>query len=95
MNKDLFLIILYVFLTILVIVSIIFVIKLIFTLKKVDKTVDDVNMKLEKLNGLFSIIGATTDVINNFNDKLATNITNGLNSLFKKKRRGKKNGKEE
>jgi len=84
--KDLFLVILYIVLIILVVVSIIAVIRLISTLKKVDKVVDDVEVKVNKLNGLFNIIDTTTDAITSFSDKIIDGVSTGIAKLFSKKK---------
>ena len=58
------------------------------TLKKVNKIVDDVDYKVNKLNSLFEIIDNTADVINTFSDKIATGISNGITWLINKKKKG-------
>ena len=68
-------------------------IKLLGTLKKVDKVVDEVDVKVNKLNGLFEIIDSTTNAISGFSDKIITTISSGITNLFKKKKKkGDKNG---
>ena len=54
-------IIIYILLIILLIVGIILGIKSIITINKVEKVVDDVNEKVESLNGLFQIVDFTAD----------------------------------
>lgn len=77
-------IILYILLSILVVVLIILIFKAMKTLKKVDETLDDVNYKMGKLNGVFNLVDRSTDAINMFTDKIISTITNGVVSLFKK-----------
>ena len=80
-------VILYFLLSILIVVLIILCIRAINTLNKVDSTIDDVNYKMSKLNGLFSIVDRSTDVINLFTDKVVNTVTSGIISLFKKKKK--------
>ena len=83
-------IILYISLIILVIVLIVLGVKAINTLEKVDKVVDDINEKSSKLNGVFNIIDATTDVVSGFSDSVVNVINNGVERLFSRKK-GNKN----
>ena len=54
--NEIFPVILYGLLIILVVVLIILVVKLIKTISKVDLVVDDVNLKVKKLDGVFNIV---------------------------------------
>ncbi|MGE5456439.1 MAG: hypothetical protein ACM3O4_04990 [Ignavibacteriales bacterium] len=83
-------VIIYILLTILIIVLIILGIRLIKTLGKVDKVVDDVNRKVNKLDGLFNIVDATADTLSAFSDKIVNAIVSGITGLF-----GKRKKKEE
>ena len=56
-------IILYVLGSILLVVLIILGIKLIITMNKIENVVDDINTKDKSLNGLFSVIDMTTDML--------------------------------
>lgn len=86
-NLDEFLILmLYASLIILVIIFIILGIKLIKTLKKVDSIIDDVNGKMNKVDGIFDIIDRTTDYASSISDKIIIAISNFVNVLFKKKK---------
>lgn len=80
-------IILYFLLSILVVVLIILCIRAIRTLNKVDSTIDDVNDKMGKLNGLFSMVDRSTDVINLLTDKVVSTVTSGIVSIFKRKKK--------
>ena len=82
---DMFLIILYIGLIILTIVTIILVVKAIKTLEKFDRVIDDVEIKANKLNGIFNIIDTTTDAVSTFTDTIVNNITKGLSNFFKRK----------
>ena len=95
--KEVFPVILYGLLIILVIVLIILAIKMIGTLKKVDRVVDDVNEKAKSLNGVFSIIDHTTDALSGFGDKIVNLVTSGINALLsiKKKKKEEEEDKNE
>ena len=58
---DVLQVILYILGSILLIVLIILGIKLIITMNKIENVVDDINVKVNKLNGIFTIIDLTTD----------------------------------
>ena len=73
-------IILYILGSILLIVLIILGIKLIITMNKIENVVDDINVKVNKLNGLFTIIDLTNDKLVLFSDKLVE----GISSLIRK-----------
>ena len=78
-------IIIYVLLIIILIVGIILGIKTIGTIGKVDKVMDNVNSKVESLNGIFSIIDFTTDKLALITDKVVDTVSGMINKLFKKK----------
>ena len=80
------LILLYVSLIVLVIIFIILGIKLIETLKKVDKVIDDVNGKMNKVNGFFEIIDKTTDYASCISDKIIGAISGFVSALLRKKK---------
>ena len=86
-------VILYILLSILLVVLIILIFKAMKTLKKVDATIDDVNYKMGKLNGVFNLVDRGTDAINMVTDKIVSTVTTGVVNLFKKNR--KKNEEED
>ena len=88
-------IIIYFLLIILLIVGIILGVKAIKAFEKVEQVVDDVNKKVESLNGFFSVIDFTTDKIVSLSDKLIDLIVNGFSKLFFKKKKVKKENMEE
>lgn len=79
-------ILLYVSLIVLVIICIILGINLIKTLKKVDKVIDDVDVKMKKVNGVFDIIDKTTDYASSISDKIIGSISNFVGALLRKKK---------
>ncbi len=78
-------IIIYILLIIFLVVGIILGIKTIGTIGKVDKVVDNVNNKMESLNGVFSIIDFTTDKLAFITDKVVDSVSGMINKLFKKR----------
>ncbi len=87
--NEVFPVILYFLLSILLVVLIILCFKAISTLSKVNKVVDDVNYKVNKLNGVFNIIDSTTDALALASDKMVSFIANGVGHLFSKKNKNK------
>lgn len=93
--NEIFPVILYGLLIILVVVLIVLVIRLIKTLNKVDAVVDDVNVKVKKLDGIFNIVDTTADALSNFGDKFSGIISSGISALFSKRRKDPKKKEEE
>ena len=81
--NDLLVVLLYLSLIVFVIVLIILGIKLIKTLKKLDIVIDDVNNKMDKLDGAFEIIDMTSD----FTNKIL-GIFASILDVFKKDKKG-------
>jgi len=84
--NEFLLILLYVSLIVLVIILIILGIRLIGTLKKVDNVIDDVNGKMNKVNGVFDIIDKTTDYAASISDKIISGISSFVGVLLRKKK---------
>ena len=84
---------LYMLGSILLIVLIILGIKLIITMNKIETVVDDINVKVDKLNGLFNIIDYTTDKLALVSDKMVDGVSYILKKVFFKKNK-KKEGKD-
>lgn len=78
-------IVIYFLLIILLIIGIILGIRSIQTLNKVDKVVEDVNDKVQSLNGFFNIIDFTTDKIVSVTDKVVEGISGLIGHVFKRK----------
>lgn len=78
--------ILYISCIILVIVFIVVGIKLIKTLKKVDNVIEDVNEKIDKVEGVFDIIDKTTDYASSIGDKIISGISNFISALLRKRK---------
>ena len=78
-------IIIYILLIVLLIIGIILGIRAIQTLNKVDKVVDDVNDKVQSLNGFFNLIDFTTDKIVSITDKVVDGVSGLIGIVFKRK----------
>ncbi len=83
-------IILYLLGSILLVILIILGIKLINVMNKMERVVDDINTKVSSLNGVFSIIDATTDKLSLLSDRMVDGISSLIRKLF-----ARKNKKEE
>lgn len=86
-------IIIYILLIIILVIGIILGVKSIITINKVEKVVNDVNEKVESLNGLFHIVDFTTDKIVSLADKAVDKIAQFTSKLFFHKK-SKKIGEE-
>lgn len=86
-------IILYILGSILLGILIVLGIKLITVMNKMEKVVDDINTKVSSLNGVFSIIDATTDKLALLSDRMVDGISLIIRKLFVKK--NKKNKEKE
>ena len=80
---------LYILGSTLLIVLIILGIKLIITMNKIETVVDDINVKVDKLNGLFNIIDYTTDKLAIVSDKMVEGVSYVLKKMFFKKNKNK------
>ena len=87
-------IIIYILLIIILIIGIILGIKSIITINKVEKVVDDVNEKVESLNGLFQIVDFTTDKIVTLTDKFVDGLSGFATKLFFRKAKNKEEENE-
>ena len=92
--NDLLTLILFILLIILVIIFIIVGIRLIRTLKKVNIVIDDVNVKMNKVDGVFDIIDKTTDYASSISDKIIGAITGFIGTLLRKKKGNDQDEKE-
>lgn len=80
-------ILLYMLGSILLVVLIVLGIKLIITMNKIEVVVDDISIKVGKLNGLFSVIDATTDKLSMLSDKMVDAVSVFIRKVFKRKKR--------
>lgn len=80
-------VVIYFLLIILLIICIILGIRFIITMKKIENVVDDINDKVQSLNGFFNIIDFATDKVSSLIDVVVNFITNKIGWLFKKKKK--------
>lgn len=88
-------IILYILGSILLIILIILGVKMIITMNKIENVVDDVDQKVQKLNGLFSIIDVTTDRLSLVSDRVIDFISMVVSKLFRHKKKEKEEEENE
>ena len=72
----------YILLIGLIIIGIIIGIKLIITMNKVEKVIDNIEGKVNSLNGLFDIIETTSGKIANIYDRVIGFITHIVKKIF-------------
>lgn len=80
-------IILYSLLSILIVFIIVLVYKMIIAVDKTNKVLDDVYIKVKKLDNLFMVIDRSADTINMVTDKVAGIIGSSILKIFKRKRK--------
>lgn len=78
-------IIIYIALIVFIVVAIILGIKLIIVITKAERVVDNVEKKVNALNGLFNIIEATSNKINGVYEKLFSILSSAVTKVLKKK----------
>ena len=87
-------IIIYILLIVLIILLIVISVKVIKAMDTVQGIVDDVDDKVQSLNGFFHIIDTATDKIALISDRMIDIITGILHKVFKPKRKSKKKEEE-
>lgn len=80
-------IVIYLLLIIVLVVLIVLGTESIKAMKKVNKVVDDVNNKVESLNGLFNLIDYSADILSSFSDKLIDGLSGIVSKLFHRKKK--------
>lgn len=88
-------ILIYLLLIIILIVGIILGIKFIRTLTKVEKVVNDVNDKVQSLNGFFHVIDFTTDKIVSLSDKIIDGVSHLISKLLFNRKKDNEDLKKE
>lgn len=88
-------IVIYLLLIVVLIISIILGVQSIQAMKKVNKVVDEVNTKVESLNGIFNIIDFTADKISLLSDKMVEGISGLFSRLFHKKHKEEEEDEDE
>lgn len=84
--NDVLPIILYGLLSILVVFLIVFIYKMIITVNKANVILDDIYIKVKKLDSLFEVVDKSTDVLNLISSKVS-NIVGTVLNIFKRKRK--------
>lgn len=79
-------IITYIFTIILLIVAIIVGIRIIGLTEKADKVLDDIQEKVNSLNGMFSVVNKVSSSMELISSKIANGIVNLFGKVFKKKK---------
>lgn len=79
-------IIVYILLIILLVIGIILGVRLINAMDKVDNLIDNVQGKVDSLNGLFNVIDFATDKISAFSDRTVDVLSGLLSKIGRKKR---------
>ena len=75
-------IVIYLLLIVIIIVGIILGIKLIITIDKVDKIIDDVNTKIERVTPLFDSLGMISDKVGGFFATVISTIESIVTKIF-------------
>jgi len=80
-------ILLYILGIILMTVLIILGIKIIQMMDKMDRIMDNIEDKVNSLNGVFAVINKTTDSIDLISSKVVGVVTNTIGRLFRRKKK--------
>lgn len=75
----------YILLIILLVIGIILGVRLINAMNKVDEIIENVEGKVNSLNGLFNVIDFTTNKITNFGDRFVDLFTGLVNKIGKRR----------
>ncbi len=80
-------ILLYILGIILMVILIILGIKAIQMMDKMDRIMDNIEDKVNSLNGMFAVINKTTDSIDLISSKVVGVVTNTIGRLFRRKKK--------
>lgn len=80
-------VLIYILLCILLVLLIAIAIKVIRAMNKVELIVNDVNEKVQSLNGIFSIVDAVTDKLSALTEIVSDSIIIFVRSIFNKKKK--------
>lgn len=80
----------YILLIILLVIGIMIGVRLINTMDKVDGIVDNVERKVNSLNGFFNVVDFTTDKISIFTDRVVDTFTGLIGKIGHRKNSKKK-----
>lgn len=80
-------VLIYILLCVLIVLLIVIAIKVIRAMNKVELIVNDVNEKVQSLNGIFSIIDSVTDKLSALTEIVSDSIIIFVKSIFNKKKK--------
>lgn len=80
-------VLIYILLCILIVLLIVISIKVIRAMNKVELIVNDVNEKVQSLNGIFSIIDSVTDKLSALTEIVSDSIIIFVKSIFNKRKK--------
>ena len=79
----------YSLLSVLIVVLIVLGIRLLETVNRVNKLLDDVEMKMDSMNGLFNVMDFVTTKATVLTDTIASTIMGAVSNLVKKRKQKK------
>lgn len=79
--------IIYILVTILLVVLIMFVIKSMRSVDKLNGVIDDLRDKSDKLNGIFTLIDTSTNLLSGLTNKLSNVLSSKIFSMFDKNKK--------
>ena len=89
-NANTFLLILIgILCSILLVVLIILSVKLIYTIDRVNKVMDEIDIKISKFDKAFSLVDVVTDNMAIISDKLVDGISYMIRKILRRKKKGK------
>ncbi|MEE3342630.1 MAG: hypothetical protein VZS44_00895 [Bacilli bacterium] len=89
------LMVLFILGSILLVVLIVLGIKLINTITRIDRVLDEFDLRIKKFDNVFSVIDVVTDSMALVSDKIVDVIVFGIKKIFKNKKNGKEEDKNE
>ena len=75
--------------SILLVVLIILSVKLIYTIDRVNKVMDEIDIKISKFDKAFSLVDVVTDNMALISDKLVDGISYMIRKILRRKKKGK------
>lgn len=84
-------VLMYSLLSVLIVVLIVLGIRLLETVNRVNKLLDDVEKKMDSMNGLFNVMDFVTTKATVLTDTIASTIIGAVSNLVKKRKQKKEN----
>ena len=88
-------VLMYSLLSVLIVVLIVLGIRLLETVNRVNKLLDDVEKKMDSMNGLFNVMDFVTTKATIVTDTIASTIMGAVRSLVKKRKQKKEDVEDE